>query len=677
MKKGLLFLLIILVGLGGVLMWQFLQVDQGSPEQVFNDYVKQFSEQNFDGMLDHASIEELENYNYTKENLTDKYDAIFTGMEASSISVLSKELQYDEASKEYEGRFNVKIKTFLGDIETAYKANFSKGDRGNNGKGWKVKWDPSMIFPGMEKGDKINVRTFSPKRGEILDRHGNPMAMDTEVYEMSIIPGKLGSAKEESIKKLSDYFDLPQETFIQALNQKWVSDDVFVPIATMPKGFQVDSIAGEDLPGISFQSKKVRYYPDKESSAHLIGYVKEVTLEDLEKAPEYTIGDYIGKSGLEEVYEKQLRGKKGGIIQIQDESGKQKSIIKKVDAVDGENINLTIDSTLQNEMYQAMKQDAGAVTAMNPVTGEMLALVSYPSFDPNLMVSGMTVEQWKAYSEDPKLPFLSRFSSLYAPGSTFKAITAAIGLTVGTTFPEKRREISGLRWKKDNSWGGYYVTRVKDVPSVNMGEALAYSDNIYFAQEALEMGTDVFEEHALTFGFKEGFSLPIYLKKSQLSNNGIRNEILLADSAYGQGEVLMSPVHLGIAFTPFINGGDMVMPVLLDDEKAPVRKTIITNDVANRVKEALIQVVELQGGTAHNLKTNMEILGAKTGTAELKSKKGEDGLENGFAVVFDTKSPSILITALVEDVKNRGESHYVTAKIKPILHHYLTRKESN
>ncbi|WP_102274563.1 penicillin-binding protein PBP4(5) [Cytobacillus massiliigabonensis] len=678
MKKGLGVLLIMIIVLGSVLIWNFYRVEQTTPEQVFNNYINQFTEQNFDDMLQYASIEELENYNYTRKSLTEKYQGIFSGIDASSISVLKKELHYDEENSAYKGRFTVMIKTFLGDIESAYEADFLKEDTGNNRKEWRVKWNPSMIFPGMEKGDKVNVRTFLPKRGVILDKYGFPLAMDTEVYEMGIIPGKLGSSKEESIKKLSDYFDIPQETFIKALDQKWVTDDVFVPIATMPVEFHTESVAGKDLPGISFQRKKIRYYPEKESSAHLIGYVKEVTLEDLQKDSEYTSGDYIGNSGLEEVYEKQLRGKKGGIIQIQDELGKQKSIIKKVNAIDGENISLTIDSTLQSEMYEAMKQDAGAVTAMNPITGELLALVSSPSFDPNLMVSGMTVEQWQAYSEDPELPFLNRFTSLYAPGSTFKAITAAIGLTAGTTYPEKRREISGLRWKKDNSWGGYYVTRVKDVPSVNMIDAIAYSDNIYFAQEALEMGADVFEKHALAFGFKEGFSLPIYLKQSQLSNNGIRNEILLADSAYGQGEVLMSPVHLGVAFTPFINGGDMVMPVLIDNnEKAPERKPIISNDVADRVKEALIQVVEREEGTAHNLKTTKEILGAKTGTAELKTKKGEDGLENGFTVVFDTNSPSILITALVEDVKNRGESHYVTAKIKPILDHYLTRKESN
>ncbi|MED3571631.1 penicillin-binding transpeptidase domain-containing protein [Cytobacillus praedii] len=676
MKKGLFILFMILVVLGGILLWHVFQAEQTTPEQVFNDYIKQFSEQNFDDMMQYASKEELENYNYTRNSLAKKYQAIFSGIEASSMSVMTKEFHYDEDSSSYKGRFTVKIKTFLGDIESSYDAKFLKEDTGNKRKEWRVKWNPSMILPGMEKGDKINIRTFLPKRGEILDRYGFPLAIDKEVYEMGIIPGKLGRSKEESIKKLSDYFNIPQETFIKALNQKWVTDNVFVPIALMPVDFHTEDVAGDHLPGVSFQSRKIRYYPEKESSAHLIGYVKEVTPEDLEKDSEYTIGDYIGKTGLEEVYEKQLRGKKGGIIQIQNEIGKQKTIIKKVDAIDGENIKLTIDSTLQSEMYEAMKLDAGAVTAMNPVTGEMLALVSSPSFDPNLMVSGMTIEKWKEYSEDPELPFLNRFSSLYAPGSTFKAITAAIGLTAGTTYPEKRREISGLRWKKDNSWGGYYVTRVKDVSSVNMVEAIAYSDNIYFAQEALEMGADVFEKYALAFGFKDGFSLPIYLMKSQLSNNGIQNEILLADSSYGQGEVLMSPVHLGIAFTPFINDGDMIMPVLIDDNKAPEHKTVITSDVANRVKEALIQVVELEGGTAHNLKTNKKILGAKTGTAELKSKKDEDGLENGFAVVFDTNSPSILITALVEDVKNRGESHYVTAKIKPILDSYLSRKES-
>ncbi|WP_274606970.1 penicillin-binding protein PBP4(5) [Peribacillus sp. TH16] len=675
MKKVTILVLVVALAAGGLLLWHFLKANQATPEEVFNEYVRQFSEQNYEEMLKLISEGELETYDYTKKSFSDKYDAIFSGIEASSIDVLSKELLYEEDNETYEGRFKVKIHTFLGEVTASYQTFFIE-EKTDDGKAWKVKWNPDLIFAGMEKGDKVSVQSFLPHRGEILDRNGNPLALDKDVYEMGIIPGKLGESKEAGIKKLSAYFKIPEESFQKALDQKWVTEDIFVPIAAMPAEFQPESI-DEDLPGVFFQTKRIRYYPEKESSAHLIGYVKQVTSEDLEKDAdhEYTSGDYIGKSGLEQVYEKQLRGKKGGIIQIKNEEGKQKSTLKKVAAINGKNINLTIDAALQSNMYEAMKQDAGAVSAIHPVTGEILALVSYPSFDPNLMVSGMTEEQWKAYSENPKLPFLNRFSSLYAPGSTFKAITAASGLTVGTTFPEKKREISGLQWKKDNSWGGYFVTRVKEASPVDMVDALVYSDNIYFAQEALEMGAANFEKNAMAFGFQEDFQLPIYLKKSQLSNDGIENEVLLADSAYGQGEVLMSMVHLGTAFTPFVNGGNMVMPVLIADEKEPIRKSVISSEVASTVQKALIQVVERDTGTAHNLKTAKEVLAAKTGTAELKSKKGEDGMENGFVVVFDTKSPSILLTAIVEDVKNRGGSHYVTAKIKPVLDQYLAENE--
>jgi cell division protein FtsI/penicillin-binding protein 2 len=675
MKKVTILVLVVGLAAGGILLWHFLEMNQTSPEEVFNKYVTQFSEQNYEGMLQLISEGELETHGYTKKSFTDKYNAIFSGIEASSIDVISKELFYNEDSERYEGRFKVKIHTFLGEVTASYQTFFIE-EKTVDGKAWKVKWNPSLIFAGMEKGDKVSVQTYIPQRGTIFDRTGIPLTLNKDVYEMGVIPGKLGESKKAGIKQLSAYFKIPEETFQKALDQKWVTEDIFVPIADMPVDFHPESI-DRDLPGVLFQTKRIRYYPEKESSAHLIGYVKQVTSEYLEKDAdyEYTAGDYIGKTGLEQVYEKQLRGKKGGIIQIKDEEGKLKSTLKEVEVINGQNINLTIDAALQRDIYEMMKRDAGAVTAIHPMNGEMVALVSYPSFDPNLMVSGMSEKQWKAYSENSLLPFLNRFSSLYAPGSTFKAITAASGLTAGTTFPGKKREISGLQWKKDNSWGGYFVTRVKEANPVHMVDALAYSDNIYFAQEALEMGAAEFEKNALAFGFQEDFQLPINLKKSQLSNDGIDNEVLLADSAYGQGEVLMSIVHLGTAFTPFVNGGNMVMPVLVADEKEPIRKSVISSEVASTVQKALIQVVDRENGTAHNLKTAKEVLAAKTGTAELKSKKGEDGKENGFVVVFDTKSPSILLTAIVEDVKNRGGSHYVTKKIKPVLDRYLAENE--
>ncbi|MGV2787327.1 penicillin-binding transpeptidase domain-containing protein, partial [Clostridium perfringens] len=166
---------------------------------------------------------------------------------------------------------------------------------------------------------------------------------------------------------------------------------------------------------------------------------------------------------------------------------------------------------------------------------------------------------------------LNRFTKLYAPGSVFKPITAAVGLKLGVTTPGKTREIHGLRWSKDPSWGNYYVTRVKEVPVLNLRDALVYSDNIYLAQEALEIGADAFLKEAEKFGFEEGVPRHFPFPEASLANEGINSEIQLADSGYGQGEVLMSPLHLALAYTPFINGGGLIQPVLdsSEQEKRP------------------------------------------------------------------------------------------------------------
>lgn len=656
-----------------LLYWNIYKTDKTTPEAIFNEYIKQFSSKDYNKMLSLVSEEELKKYDYTKESFIKKYQNIYNGIEVSDIRVLSKHFTYDEEHDSYEGSFKTEMDTFIGEIQSTFTLSFIKEEK-NEEDAWKIQWSPSLIFPEMGWEDKISAKTIIPTRGEIVDRNGIPLAQNTELYELGIIPSRLGEEKEKNIERISQFFHIPKENITKALNQKWVKPELFVPITTMPVDFKLDSVDLMDIPGASFQIKTIRYYPLKESAAHLIGYVRKVTKEDLEKDQNhvYSANDYIGKSGLEETFEELLRGKKGGSIQIIDEDGKLKKVLKEIEVKDGENITVTINSVLQNNFYQSLKNDVGSVSAMNPSTGELLALVSYPSFDPNLMVTGMTEEKWKEYSDNPNLPFLNRFTSVYAPGSTFKAITAAIGLTNGTTYPEKVRHISGLQWRKDNSWGGYYVTRVSDVTSVNMIDALAYSDNIYFAQEALEMGVKQFEKQALTFGFQEDFNLPIYLKKSQLSNKGIDSEVLLADSAYGQGQVLMSSIHLGVAFTPFANNGEMVLPTLIHDNEAPKTQQTISSNVANTVKSGLIQVVERKKGPAHNLKTSKAVLAAKTGTAELKNKKGEDGIENGFLVVFDTESPSILITAMIENVKGRGGSHYVSNKVQPILDQYLT-----
>lgn len=652
---------------------------QEQPDTTIQKYINTLQTQNYDELYNLMTPESLQQSGMTKEQFVQKYKLIFDGMKVSTIEVnADAPVPVPDDKHQYTLNYSAQMNTFLGNIDPKYQLKLIQQDS-DHGKTWRIQWQPSLILPEMEKGDKVKVQILHPERGEILDKDGYPLATKGTIFEWGIVPGKLGTddtTKAASMTAISEYYNVPEATIEKALGQSWVKDDYFVPIGTTTK----PDIPTE-LHGVSMQTKEVRTYPLGTAAAHLIGYVRQTTAEDLEKDTEgyYSAQDWIGKAGLEQSMEKQLRGTKGGRIEIVNEAGKSKSVIAEEKEVNGENITLTISSSAQRELYTTMAsdQDAGSAVLMNPTNGKLLALVSTPAYDPNQMVTGLSQAEWDAYSNDPNLPFTNRFTNRYAPGSVFKAITAAAGLTEKVTTPDKVHTIQGLQWRKDNSWGGYYVTRVKDVLQVNMNDALMYSDNIYFAQEAVEMGKAKFIEGIQKFGFDTQFGLDaLYLKPSQYANKdhlALDSEVLLADTAYGQGEMLMSPIHLAASFTPFITEGTLISPILFENQAlnsaTPANKRIITPEVADTVKNALLQVVSNSGGTAHALADLPYQVAAKTGTAELKLAKGEQGQENGFVITFDTKS-SFVLAAVIEKVNGRGGSHYVVNKLHPFLQQY-------
>ncbi len=652
---------------------------QEQPDTTVQKYINTLQTQNYDELYNLMTPESLQQSGMTKEQFVQKYKLIFDGMKVSTIEVnAGAPVPVPDDKHQYTLNYSAQMNTFLGNIDPKYQLKLIQQDS-DHGKTWRIQWQPSLILPEMEKGDKVKVQILHPERGEILDKDGYPLATKGTIFEWGIVPGKLGTddtTKAASMTAISEYYNVPVATIEKALGQSWVKDDYFVPIGTTTK----PDIPTE-LHGVSMQTKEVRTYPLGTAAAHMIGYVRQTTAEDLEKDTEgyYSAQDWIGKAGLEQSMEKQLRGTKGGRIEIVNEAGKSKSVIAEEKEVNGENITLTISSSAQRELYTTMAsdQDAGSAVLMNPTNGKLLALVSTPAYDPNQMVTGLSQAEWDAYSNDPNLPFTNRFTNRYAPGSVFKAITAAAGLTEKVTTPDKVHTIQGLQWRKDNSWGGYYVTRVKDVLHVNMNDALMYSDNIYFAQEAVEMGKAKFIEGIQKFGFDTQFGLDaLYLKPSQYANKdhlALDSEVLLADTAYGQGEMLMSPIHLAASFTPFITEGTLISPILFENQAlnsaTPANKRIITPEVADTVKNALLQVVSNSGGTAHALADLPYQVAAKTGTAELKLAKGEQGQENGFVITFDTKS-SFVLAAVIEKVNGRGGSHYVVNKLHPFLQQY-------
>lgn len=327
-------------------------------------------------------------------------------------------------------------------------------------------------------------------------------------------------------------------------------------------------------------------------------------------------------------------------------------------------------------LYEAIREDAGTAVALQPKTGEILALVSSPAYDPNAFITGMSDEQWDAWNLNPDKPFLNRFTKLYSPGSVFKPITTAAGLELGVSDVEKNRVIKGLRWSKDSSWGNYYVTRVKDSPKVNLREALLYSDNIYFAQEALEIGADAFLKETGKFLSNVNPNIKYPFPKASLSNHGIKNEIQLADSGYGQGEVVMTPLHLALAYTPFLNDGVLIPPVLEYQEGDAVGSSginVISADTAKLIQSMLADVVNNPGGTGYGAKIKGIEIAGKTGTAELKNKKEQKGQENGWLVTFDTAESKLLIAMMVERVEGRGGSGYVVKKARPVLEEYYKK----
>lgn len=468
------------------------------------------------------------------------------------------------------------------------------------------------------------------------------------------------------------------------------ADERVSVVHTEPQRGQILDRSGSVLAGNETDEDGAvrRIYPDGVATAHLIGYVQSVTADDLKKHKDgdYTSRSVIGRSGLEAALESTLRGTAGARVDILDANGAVVKTVVERKPEDGSDVKLTIDASLQNALYATFSEDRGCSVALNPLTGEVLALVSTPSYDINDFLGGMSDEEWSSLTADEDSPLMNRFTQTWAPGSTFKSITAAIGLESGKIDPDRSYESEGtykeddpLAWQLDSTWGTYYVTTLHEYSPVNLRNALIYSDNIYFARAALRIGSSTLGKYLDRMDFGKKLDFPLTLGKSQYANSGsIADGVQLADSGYGQGQVLVNPVHLASIYTMFLNGGSILKPVLLYEEnpKAQVLCADVISDAnVQTVLEDLEQVVNNENGTGYGAHRSDILLAGKTGTAELKeSQEEEDGAENGWFTVFTadrSAAKPVLITSFVQGVQDEGGSAYVVAKDAQVLAQYL------
>ncbi|HBP37490.1 MAG TPA: penicillin-binding transpeptidase domain-containing protein [Clostridiales bacterium] len=648
-------------------------LNQDDPRDTLVLYGQAWTDQDFAAMYQFLSAA-AKTY-ISEAAFIERYTNITGGIEAADIRVScdATEVFLSDDGKATTLPFTASMNTLAGPVTiTGYQMNLLLESQGDQAA-WTVDWTENLIFPNLEATDKVRARILYPRRGEIRDRNGAGLAVNGDLITIGVVPGKFNAVKEEAIPQMAELLGISAERIKKALVNATHSD-WFYPVVTLPANARDLSAQLTAIDGVQYQNTTGRIYPSAASAALMIGYIGNITAEELARHPDegYTATDKIGKMGLEQVYEQRLRGQRGGEVYLTAADDRFKEQIALRTAVDGENITLAIDSRVQASLYTQMMQDAGAAAAINPRTGEILALVSTPSFDPNLLQTYVPDTVQTSWNEAVKSPFANRFKVAYAPGSVFKLVTAAIGLRAGTLDPDEALTITGLTWQPDSSWGGYKITRVKDSGQpVNMLRAFLYSDNIYFAQQALRAGADSFAQGAAGFGIGEDLPIDYPFYTSQIANDDLENEVLLADTGYGQGEVLVSPLHIALFYSTLATNGDLMAPILeLKGALQPQvwkAQAVDAEDVP-LLADALLQVIENPAGTGYSrIAAQTRMLG-KTGTAELKTSLTDDQAEeNGWFVAMNVDRPRLTIAMMIEDVKDRHGSHYVVPLVKAAM----------
>ena len=663
---GVIVLVIILVAIIlGVIIMQ--NNEKEKVKDLITEYFSLVNDKNYDELYSKVA-----SMNTSKDDFVSRNKNIYEGIDCTNIEINIKTVE--KADKGYNVTYNEKFFTSAGEVEFENTANVVKED-----KELKLKWDSHIIFPQLNDDEKVRVSTIKAKRGSILDRNDIALAEDGNISSVGIVPGKLGKNRDESISKISELTGVSADYINELLNASYVKDDTFVAIKKIVDSNQELKDELLTIPGVMINKEDGRVYSLGKEASHLIGYVQPISSEELKEneGKGYTTNSLIGKTGLELTYEDTLRGIDGTDIYIVDENENRVATIAKQDKKDGQDVKLTIDSNLQKQVYDQMQNDKGLFVIMEPKTGELLALVSTPSFDSNDFVVGLTTDKWNELNNDENRPLFNRFTQKYCPGSTFKPITGAIGLTTGKINESEDFGYRGTSWQKDSSWGNYHITTLTDYSGPkNLLNAIMYSDNIYFAQTALKIGAESFASSLDKIGFNQSIDFPLTLSKSQYANdNGtkIEGETKLADSGYGQGSILVNPIHMASIYSAFANDGNMIKPRIEYDESKNgeiLIENAFSKEASDIIESDLIQVVE--NGTATDMKIDGLTIAGKTGTAELKTSQEdtESGTLGWFnCYTINRQGGDLLIVSMVENVQDNtdGGSHYLIKKIKNLL----------
>lgn len=526
-------------------------------------------------------------------------------------------------------------------------------------------------------GNRIRIVPTMAPRGIFFDRNGIALVSNLPGFTVSLLPVN-GTIPEEIIVKLAAILSIPVDEIQTKLNQNKVTfDPVRIKTNIGPEIVTKIEERRNELPGVVIEIQPIRSYSNNELGAHLFGYVSEINDVELEKskANGYKTGDIVGKFGLEKVYDRELRGIDGGDQVEVNVTGRPVSVLGKRETIPGKNLVLTIDSRIQKAAEVAIDEQltylqtksefrnakAAAAIAMNPKTGEILAMVSRPSFNPNLFAGGISSKDWKMINENPNNPMDNKvISGEYPPGSTFKIITGTAALELGKVTPEEKILDTGKHWiiDKGNAEG-------EALGWINFKEALSKSDNVYFYEMGNRLGIDNLEKYARMFGLGAftGINLPgesdglVANKRYKEKNYG--EEWYLSetfDAAIGQGFQLTTPLQVAVMMSQIANGGHRYRPYLVSKITEPnggvlksfapeeVGRIAISPSTLGLIRESLREVA-LEGGTGFEAFRDFPIsIAGKTGTAE-----NSHGSDHGWFIAYGPyEDPRIVVVVIVE-----------------------------
>lgn len=529
--------------------------------------------------------------------------------------------------------------------------------------------------------NSIRLKSVEAPRGLIYDTHDRLMADNRPSYDLSVIV-KDAEPLAQTIEKLSRYSGIDEAQLLEQL-EKAKETRAYKPVL-LKSDISRDALAAIevnrwDLPGIVVDVSPRRDYIFSPSSAHILGYMGEIGVDDLKKEiySDCKTGDFIGKYGIERDREHWLRGKRGGQQVEVNATGQVVRVLNTVDAIPGHNIVLSIDQALQQTAEQLLVDQAGAAVAVDPSTGQILAMVSTPSFDQNAFISGMSHETWNALISDPMHPLENKaIQGEYPPASTYKIIAAAAALEEGVIDANTSFFCPGFLkfgnrsyrcWKK---WGHGDVDILK---------ALSESCDVYFYKVGQELGVDRLAWYARAFGLGERTGIDLdheggglvptaQWKKKRVGVSWQKGETLSV--VIGQGFNLTTPLQMAMVAATVGNGGIRYRPkivktirtaggeVVFESTPEVVGRLPVSEKTLQLVREGLFKVVNDRHGTAWRSRLDGIVMCGKTGTAQVVGRRDDDADGDGegdpikdhawFVAYAPGEDPRIAVAVIVE-----------------------------